>query len=77
MISSLLVTVLLAVPALSNPLVERKACHRDNVLRALVDSRNVDEALKFCRTYITVPQVTKTCSNVRPNQHNLSLGRTH
>lgn len=77
MISSLLVTLLLAVPALSNPLVEKKACHRDNVLRALVDTRNVDEALKFCSTYITVPPVTKTYSNVRPNHHNHSLERTH
>lgn len=65
MISPLLVTLLLAVPALSNPLVERNRCNRDNVLRALVNTRHIDEAVKFCSTYITVPPVTKTVSNVR------------
>ncbi|MCJ1361905.1 hypothetical protein MMC16_001006 [Acarospora aff. strigata] len=67
MVSSLLFTLLLAVPAFSNPLLERNQCNRDNVLRALVNPKNVDEAVKFCSTYIQVPPVTHTVSNIPPD----------
>jgi Cu/Ag efflux pump CusA len=61
---SILLTLLLTVvPALSTPLLaERNTCNRDNVLRALVDKRYIDEAIPFCSKYIHVPASTVTAT---------------
>jgi hypothetical protein len=62
-IFTLLTLLLSVVPALSSPLVaERTTCNRDNVLRALVDKRYIDEAIPFCSTYISVPASTVTAT---------------
>ncbi len=66
MIFSILLTLLLSVvPALSTPFVGKRTegtCNRDNVLRALVDSRYIDEAIPFCSKYIKVPASTVTAT---------------
>ena len=62
-LSVLLVAPLLAAAVFGNPkpaIEQRHACNRDNVLRALVDSRYITQALSFCRTYISVPPTTIT-----------------
>lgn len=60
---SIFLTLLSVVPALSTPLVaERNACNRDNVLRALVDQRNIAMAIPFCSKYIHVPASTVTAT---------------
>ncbi|ERF76195.1 hypothetical protein EPUS_07395 [Endocarpon pusillum Z07020] len=62
----ILLTLLLSVvPALSTPLVTERTegtCNRDNVLRALIDKRYIDEAIPFCSKYIKVPASTVTAT---------------
>lgn len=61
--SIFLTLMLLVVPAICGPLTERNVCNRDNVLRALVDKRHIDEAIPFCSKYIHVPASTVTATS--------------
>ena len=62
-LSALLIASVLAVTTFGHPepaIEQRSTCNRDNVLRALVDSRYITQALSFCSTYISVPPATIT-----------------
>ena len=54
-LSSLL---LLIVPVLSTPLEPRYQCVKDDVLKALIDKKNIGEAVPFCSYFIHIPSST-------------------